>query len=41
MPESALKNIRCPRDPNYGKEDKTAVTAVVSSNIYLARQLFS
>lgn len=26
--------------PNYGKGDKTAVTAVVSGSIYLARQLF-
>ena len=40
LPQSALKNILCPRSPNYGKGDKTAVTSVVSGNIYLARQLF-
>lgn len=32
--------IFCHRPPNYGKGDKAAVTAVVSGNIYLARQLF-
>lgn len=40
LSRSAFKSIFCPRAPDYGKRDKTAVTAVVSENIYLAGQLF-